>query len=379
MLKASACARFTGYRPCSAGRKCPERGELRSCPDFRPVEHTTLVVNLDNLGNVIQMTSLLPAVRRAHPGTLLTWVTDPFACPVFEGNPLVDRVMPYGAEAVSILGAMEFDLLLNVDKSRRAAALAATVKAREKRGFGLTRLGAIEPENPEAEYAYRLGLDDELKFRVNTKPGTQIAAEMFGLEWKRDPYVLELTDAEREFVGEYRRRHGLEGALVVGVNTGSSPAFPNKSMSVERHVELVDRIAKALPDAKMALVGGPHETEKNAAIAERASAPLLQTPTTEGVRRGILYVDACDVVVTGDTSGLHMGVALGKWVVAYFCVTCAQEIDLYDRGVLVKSGLDCSPCWRPECADPKCVREIDLDSLVEGVVAGRDAAASRAE
>ena len=130
----------------------------------------------------------------------------------------------------------------------------------------------------------------------------------------------------------------------------------------------------------IALVGGPHETQKNAATAERASVPVLQTPTTEGVRRGILYVDACDVVVTGDTSGLHMGVALGKWVVAYFCVTCASEIDLYDRGVLVTSGLDCSPCWRPDCPDPKCIREIDLDALVEGVLAGRDAvAASRAE
>ena len=371
-MRATECALFTGYRPCSRGRKCPEGGELESCPDFRPVRHTTLLVNLDNLGNVIQMTSLLPATRRAFPDTFLTWVTDPGAGAVLENNPLVDRVMPYGNETVSILGAMEFDLLLNVDKTRRSAALASTVKAKDRRGFALTRLGAIEPLNPEADYAYRLGLDDELKFRVNTRPGTQIAAEMFGLEWKRDPYVLRLTDAEREFVREYRSRNGLEGALVVGMNTGSSPLFPHKSMSTERHVDLLERIARALPEARIALLGGAHETGKNGEIAQRATAPVLETPTTEGVRRGILYVDACDIIVTADTSGLHMGVALGKWAVAYFCVTCASEIDLYDRGVIVKSGLECSPCWRPDCPDPRCTDEIDLDALVRGVLAGKE-------
>ena len=394
MLEATDCARFTGYRPCDPGKTCD------GCADRRPVTHTSLLVNLDNLGNVIQTTALLPALRRAFPDTFLTWVTAPSAAPVLENNPLVDRVMPYGFETVSILGAMEFDLVINLDKTMRSAALAGAARAADKRGFGLTRAGAIEPFGPEAEYAYRLGLDDELKFRTNTMPGTQIACEAVGLEWRRDPYVLELTDEEKDFVDRFRegvKPAAAPGALapdgspavtaaapLVGINTGSSPQFPNKSMSVDRHVELVRKLAEAVPAAALALLGGRHETDKNAQIASRSPVPLVQTPTTEGVRRGLLYVDACDIVVSGDTSGLHMAVALGKWAVAYFTVTCAAEIDLYDRGVIVASDLPCSPCWRPACPagtsgsaraglvrpDPKCIAELDLGALVEGVRKG---------
>lgn len=362
MLRAVNCARFTGYRPCEPGKKC------EGCPDLRRVEHTTLLVNLDNLGNVIQTTSVLPALRRAFPETFLTWVTLPSAAPVLRDNPAIDRIMPYGFETVSILRAMEFDLLLNVDKSMRSAALASSTRAGRKRGFGLTGLGAIEPLNPEAEYAYRLGLDDELKFKTNRKPGTQVITEALGLEWRRDPYSIALTREEKEFVRETRGRLcGAGGATpIIGLNTGSSPQFPNKSLSVGRHVELIGRIAAALPQAAIALLGGPHETEKNVAIAARSEVPVIETPTTEGLRRGLLYVDACDMVLTGDTSALHMAVALGKWVVAYFGVTCAAEIDLYGRGVKVTSDLPCSPCWRPSCPDPRCMDELDLDALVRG-------------
>jgi heptosyltransferase-2 len=361
VIKATDCLRFTGYKPCEPGRKC------EGCADREPVMHTTLLINLDNLGNVIQMTSLLPAIARAFPGTAVTWVTAPSAAPVLEGAP-VSRVMSYDAETVSVLGAMEFDLVLNVDKTQRSAALAMTVRAKEKRGFGLSARGAIEPLNPEAEYSYRLGLDDELKFRGNSKPGTQIAAEAFGLEWRRDPYAIGLSTRELERSGEYRAKLGAD--TVVGMNTGSSPGFANKSMSVDRHVELIGRLAEALPDARFALLGGPHETEKNAEIAKRSSAQVFKTPTTEGVRSGLVHLNACDVVVSGDTSGLHMGVGLGKWVVSYFGVTCAQEIDLYDFGVKVVSAEPCSPCWRPTCPDPKCIRGVDLDAIVEGVVQG---------
>jgi heptosyltransferase-2 len=313
------------------------------------------------------MTSLLPAIARAHPGGLVTWVTASSAAPVLEGVS-VHRVMPYNAETISILGAMEFDLLLNVDKSLRSAALAMSVPAHVKRGFGLTPRGAIAPLNSEAEYSYRLGLDDELKFRGNEKPGTQVATEAFCLEWRRDPYAIGLSETELERSRAYRATLGA--GPVVGVNTGSSPGFANKSMSVEQHVDLIARLAEELPDARVALLGGPHEAGKNAAIAEGSAAPVALTPTTEGVRSGLVHLNACDVIVSGDTSGLHMGVGLGKWVVSYFGVTCEQEIDLYDRGVKVVSAEPCSPCWRPTCPDPKCIRGVDLGAIVRGVVEG---------
>ena len=77
VLKATDCLRFTGYKPCEPGKLC------EGCADREAVAHTTLLINLDNLGNVIQMTSLLPAISRAFPGTAVTWVTAPSAASMY--------------------------------------------------------------------------------------------------------------------------------------------------------------------------------------------------------------------------------------------------------------------------------------------------------
>ena len=45
-------------------------------------------------------------------------------------------------------------------------------------------------------------------------------------------------------------------------------------------------------------------------------------------------VAACDMVVSGDTLGMHMAIARGKFVVAWFGLSCAQEIDLFEAAAL---------------------------------------------
>lgn len=359
MQTATDCIHFNGYKPCRPGMKC------EGCKEQEPYEHTTLLINLDNLGNVIQNTAVLRALRRAYPKTHLTWVTDPIATSVLQNNSLINCVMPYDFKTVSILGQMKFDLALNLDKTQRSCALLNSVSAEEKRGFGLSEKGTIIPLNEEADENYRIGLDDELKFKINTKYGTQIYTETLGLKWERDEYVLNLTEDELKLAANWRAQNNLTDKIVIGINTGASPAFAHKSMSIKQHAEVIALLKKELPECAVVLLGGPSEIEKNIEIEKLATSHVIQSPLTEGVRRGMVYVQACDIVITGDTSGLHMSVGLAKWVVGYFGVTCASEIDIYDRGEIITSSLNCSPCWNPHCENVRCIAELDLCNLVE--------------
>ncbi len=362
-----ACRRFTGYKPCAPGRLC------EACDNPEPWGLRVCLIALDALGAVIQATSLLPAIHREWGPVTITWVTLPAHRPVFAGNDLVWEVLPYDAETISILQRMRFDIVVNVDKTRRSAALAESIPAGRRLGFGLSPRGQIVPMNAEAEYLYRLGLDDELKFRRNDRPGTRILAEALGLGWQRDPYVLRLLPEEAAFVVRWRQEVGAAERPLVGYNTGCSALFPNKKLTVERHVELIRRARTIAPHARHVLLGGAAETERNRRIARAAGGDVLTSPTTEGLRRGILYVAACDVVVTGDTAALHMAVGLGKHVVAWFGLSCAAEIDLYDRGVKVVADVPCAPCWKRACAEPICLDAVDLEAMVEGIRDGVDA------
>jgi len=354
------CKRFTGYKPCFPQTTCYE-----NCVQHEPMGTKILIINLDAMGAVVQTTAMLPAVKRAYPQSHITWITEKNAFRLLENNPYLDAVYAWEPESWLILQNMEFDVVYSTDKTKRSTAFAKTLRAKETLGFGMNADGKIVPLNPEAEYSYTLGLNDQMKFRENTQFGTQILHESMRLEYKRDEYVLELSDAEKKYCKAYKQKVGIgDDEKVIGFNTGCSYLYPNKKMTLDQHMDLINRLS-GIEGVRLVLVGGPEDTERNAELARRAGGAVISTPTTEGVRRGICYENICDVVITGDSFGMHVAIGLKKFVIAWFGLSCWSEIDLYDRGVkLLPEGLACAPCWRKQCPfDLECISMIDTGRI----------------
>lgn len=353
------CRLFDGYKPCRHRRPC------QGCPHHDPVSTEVLLVNLDALGDVLRTTAVVPAIHRRWPGARLTWLTRPRAAELLAGHPGIDRVLALGPESGWELQARRFDVLLCADKSRTAGGIVAGIPAAERRGFGIDERGVVLPLNPEALPLYALGLDDELKFRRNDKPETRLLAEAFGLEWRRDPYRLELRPDERS-AGSRRR---------VGFNTGCSPDFPYKKLPLELQEAAIRRIGAWLGEPVL-LLGGPEDTERNAELARRLGSLVEESPTRGGLRQGAAEVARCEVVVTGDSLGMHLAIAMGCHVVAWFGLTCPQEIDLYDRGIKLLADVGCAPCWQRSCErQPKCYDRVEPEWIEQAV---RDCLEARA-
>lgn len=349
------CRHFTGYRPCSFARPCA------GCPHHDPVSAEVLLINLGALGDVLRTTAQLPALRRALPGCRLTWLTSPRAVPLLEGHPLVDRVLPLDLGSVEELRARRFDLLLCADKDRVAGGLAATLSAAERRGFAIDGHGAIVPLNPEAGRLYALGLDDALKFRENQRSEPELLGEAWALPYAGEPYTLHLRPEEAS-PGPRRQ---------IGFNTGCSPLYPLKKLPLAVQAEAIRLLAPRLGEPVL-LLGGPEDTERNAALARELGPLVEESPTRAGLRRGAAEVARCEVVVTGDSLGMHLALGLGCHVVAWFGLTCPQEIDLFGRGIHLLSDVGCGPCWRRACdretlcterVPPALIAEAALDAL----------------
>ena len=360
------CRLFTGYKPCLPYKTC------EGCPDPQPFGKKILIVNLDAIGDVLMTTAQLPAIKRAYPESTVFWLTRKNAMPVLENNPFVHEVFPWTEDSRLILQQMHFDLVLNADKNRNSCAFTMMLQAAEKRGFGLNSHGAIIPLNAGAHYNYYLGTHDYVKFHENRKSGQQILAETWELPFDRDEYVLVLSEAEIQETERWRRELGLEGTdWVIGINTGCSDLYPNKKLTVEQQARLARELKEAIPEAAIILLGGREDTERNAEIARLSEGVAIQTPTTLGLRQGIILENLADVVISGDTLGMHIAIGLKKYVVAWFGLSCAAEIDLYDRGIKIIRDLPCAPCWKKECDlphGPICVTELDIRALVEATV-----------
>lgn len=357
------CRYFSGYKPCSPGKVCPD------CRDYSPMGTRILIINLDALGDVLRTTAMLHPLKAKHKDSHITWLTDKSALAVLENNHYIDRVLEYSNENVIALLSERFDILMNVDKSRRSGSVANLVDAKEKLGFGISETGAIYPYNEEAKHLYELGLNDEMKFKHNKKTEQELLCEAMALEYRRDEYILNVAPNEKEFIERYRRDQGIrEGQIVIGFNTGCSNLYPYKKLSFDKQLSLLKRLNKAFPHDRIALLGGREDAQNNNALKKRLQNKVVATPTDMGLRKGIQFVDLCDIVITGDTLGLHIAVGLKKNIVSFFTMTCPGEIDLYDRGEMIVADVECTPCWKKNCSkEIKCFESVDIEKLCESV------------
>jgi len=328
-----------------------------------------LIIHLEALGAVLRATSLLPAIRRRFPGSHITWITQKPAEQLLSHNPLIDRILTTQADDLLAISTLEFDATFVIDKGLKSAGILRLVKTDLVLGFVVeSATGAVIPASAAATELWEIGLSNHKKFFENKKPETRLMNEALELgPWQRDEYVLRLTSKELKAVQVRHESWVKPGQTVVGINTGCSGVIPYKKLSIEMHRKLVETLS-ANPRYRVVLLGGKEDAVANQRIAHGLNC--IESPTTNGLRDGILSVAACDVVISGDSLGMHIAIALAKWTVAWFGPTCAHEIDLYDRGRHILTHASCSPCWKRACdRQPMCYDRVSIDEIVRGVEA----------
>ncbi|MBX3039323.1 MAG: glycosyltransferase family 9 protein [Bdellovibrionaceae bacterium] len=323
-----------------------------------------LLIHLGALGAVVRSTALIAPLRRKFPRAHLTWVTQKPADQLLRSHPGIDRVLTTDSADLLSLRALDFDAAFVIDKSLAASGVLAMTKADLVYGFVADpRTGAIRPATPAAQELWQIGLDDQLKFHRNQKSEIQLVTEALEIgPWKRDEYNLPLTSSEELLRAERHDAWSSQGLRrVVGLNTGCSNVIAAKKWTIETHRALVRRLQED-PAIRVVLLGGPEDSQRNQKIAQ--GLDLIESPTESGLRDGLVSVAACDLVVTGDSLGMHLAISQKIPVIAWFGPTCEQEIEIYGRGVKIKSGLSCSPCWKRTCSkDVMCYDGIDLQQV----------------
>ena len=65
------------------------------------------------------------------------------------------------------------------------------------------------------------------------------------------------------------------------------------------------------------------------------------------------------LAVTVDTGAMHLAAALGTRTVAIFGPTAPWRTGPFGEGhEVVRLGLECSPCFKRRCLDPRCLTDL---------------------
>ncbi len=277
-------------------------------------------------GDVLRTTVLLHIFRDAH----VTWLVDKKAVPILGNISEIDRLLVPDPLTILQLQAEHFDTVINLEKVPGLCALADSIKAWRRFGFRFdNRLGCAEAYDGTHEVLY---LCNDIKTkRSNRKFAQEVLFEMVGKKWGGEEYIF-----------AYRPSGDVK--YDIGFNHTVGNKWPTKAWPMEKWKELEKR------------------------LAGRFSISWQQG--LDNMEDYFEWINSCRMIVTNDSFGLHLGLAMKKKIVALFGSTNHSEVFMYGLGekVFPKTQCETIPCFEKSCFYKKhCMEDISVGMVNDAV------------
>lgn len=358
----STCKKFNGYKPCKPYQICD------NCSEYEPYDKLILIIALKGFGSVLMVSSILKPLVKEYENSKILFLTSEGAVPLLENNPYISEVFGWKQDNLIYLSKIKFDIVINFDRSKHAAAFANGIDTSMRLGFYLNDNGTIRYEGEHFQYLYDLGLNDEKRFKVNQKSMAQIMVESLGLLYEHDAYRIFLSEEQKQIEEQMIHKYGINAEQAIAFNTGCSPLMLNRKFPKQCIKEIIQSLLKQNEAVQILLLGGKEEQELNHELAQMDER-VFDLTNTRNMSYGIAVANIGKVLLSGCSFGLHLGIALGKPCVAWFGPSCEQEVELFFGGKKFKSFMSCSPCWQKDCLqEVKCNTRIPVTEIVEALL-----------
>lgn len=330
-----------------------------------------LIVKLSALGDVVQSLPVAMAIRTQMRDAQVDWLVEKPSAPLLRDHPALNRILVSPRHEVTQgdgniftaltgfgreLRSVTYDAVLDLQGLMKSAMLVALCKAERKIGFkgGKEPLAAwplterLDPYDPDRHALERyLDLLEPLGLMRPAHP-------QFGLE----PSQEALGRIDR-LVGER-----VEGEPLVVLHPVAK--WESKLWPFEHWAELARGLAGQ--GVRLALSGSEDDRSVTRAIAGAAGVDVMDLAGRMGLKDLAALLSRADLLVSTDTGVMHLGAALGCPVVALFGPTAHWRTGPYGQGHrVVRLEMDCAPCFKRECDDPRCLSGLDPQKVLAEV------------
>ncbi len=362
------CRYYEGAKPCDFhkrdGRPC------EGCKDYDQIRFRILIVKLAAVGDVLRTTSILPALKKRYDGAHITWITKSSAAPLLKGNPHIDRVLVTEGNFLEYVRNERFDLGICLDADPHSATIHSVARCAERRGFVCDDAGRVQTVDQRAHEWWLMGLNDAQK-KANRKTYQEIMYEICGLDLPTAPPQLGMNGTIEQFAKTFVAKNSSlrQFKKIVGVNTGGGGRWQYKKWTYEGYVEFIELMKSRHPDVGIVIVGGPEEVELNSRIMQAVGDKVVDAGCNNSLGEFSAIINTFDLLLTSDSLGMHIGVALDKPTVVLVGPTSPWELDVFGKGEIVHSGIECLACYLSRCDKTvTCMNTLHADyvlSIVE--------------
>jgi heptosyltransferase-2 len=280
-----------------------------------------------SLGDILRTTVILHLFppEQYH----VTWLVDQKGVSLLHGNPFIHRLLVVNPFTPHLLLSERFDIVINFEKEPGICAVSDRIPAWRRYGFRLDHETHSAVSYDHADEALSFTTDPDAK-RSKAKSWSSILYEMLGHRYAGQPYVL-----------GYKPRSKI--LYDVGLNHLIGAKFP----------------LKRWPEAAW--------QELHADLA--ADYAVCWQQGTNDIESYLEWIACCRMLVTNDSLGLHIALALKKPVVALFGPTIASEIEGHGLIRITPAvSWECIPCIESSCKQEiPCMHHISVKIVSDAV------------
>jgi len=298
MYESAAGCPWTQKRLCSRMDQSMKRKQhkiliikLGYCETLLPIIRQTC-----SLGDVFRTTVVLHLFKNDH----VTWLTDQAAIPLLKDNPHIDRLLTFDLMGVLQLLGERFDKVINLEKVPGICALVNKINAWSKYGFRFDEETGMAEAFERAHEALAVATLEDAK-KLNNRCWSEVIYQILGAKWKGESYIL-----------GYKPKSQV--ACDLGFNTHVGRMIPEKAWPTD-HWRKLEK-----------LVAGKFTFSYQQALDD-----------LEGYMD---WINSCRMLITNDSLGLYLGIALGKKVLGLFGATPASEHSPHDNFRVVVSPVE---------------------------------------
>lgn len=335
--------------------------------------NSILVINLMHVGDLLLVTPVLRTLRTNYPQAKVTLLADKKLEDLVKYNQNIDELitidkkgyhntLPHYLAFIKEIRQRKFDLVVNLHANERASAIAAFSGADRIIGYSSWGFGVF----------FDFVMKNRKKIKHQVHSHFDVLKEGIGISRIDDRGIEMWLDDEAEQAADklWQTQFPDPSIRVIGLNIGAS--WPTKRWPKEYFSELADRLIDE--GYGIAYFGGTmdltlveqtvslmkHKDHRNVAVFT-GKLTLLELAA---------MLKKCTAFVTNDSGPMHVAVAMNVPLVSMFGASPVIGFSPYNEtSVVLKSPVDCHPCYSHECnIGLKCMREIPVDLVLEKTV-----------
>ncbi len=312
-----------------------------------------LIIKLGALGDVINTFPLVVNLKR-HLACEIHWLVAPLSYSLVADHQSVDKSILFDKKQglQGVLNARgqiretTYDLVLDLQRILKSGFFTLAAKGIRKIGFDKDRckeMSWIFPfERICPSDAHKHMLDQYMDFAGH------LYVDKEPIKW-HIPRYRALDKIVRTLPKQYL-------VLNIGASKRANLWPPDYFAQLSRHVQ--DQFA--LP---CVLTGGPEDQKAGKGIQEKGAVTILNLTGKTAIHELVEVLAHAEIIVTCDTGPMHLASALGSRVIALFGPSNPERTGPY-KGIVIQKNMECSPCKKKICDQPRCMESITPEDVM---------------